>query len=294
MEQELRVPVSDARGPFVKTEGLSLKTPVGPVYEGVSLEVERGKVCCIYGEQGSGKTSLMLTLCGRMKPSRGRATVAGHDLHKKYRLIRRMSGLSFIPGLNDVQSFLEVKRITAAELALAGKRGNKTNTDKYLKDWGFFDKKEVKFKDLDSYDTCLFGILLAMCGDPELLVVDDVQTNVTQHQSIKIMGYLKEIAAKRGTTVLVGCSEYEIARQADCVVVMGEEAESQRRAVIRELAVPLSQMCPVVGSGNGVEVETAYSDGSAGPSAGPSAEADAGPKAPATVAAGANTETEAR
>lgn len=246
---------AQAGSPFVEVRGLSLKTPMGPVYENVTFKAGKGALCCVFGGQGSGKTSLMLTVCGRMKASRGHASVAGLDVRREFRKVRRLSGLSFIPGLNDVQSFLEVHRIVAAELALAGKRGNKATTDAYLEQWDFLGKKDVQFKDLTAYDTALLGIILALCGDPELLVVDDVQTDLTQHEGIKLMQHLRGIAAERSTTVLVGCTEYEIARQADSVVVMGPEAESQRRAVIRDRRVPLEQTTPIAGSGNGAEVD---------------------------------------
>lgn len=248
----MELDLDQTKKPYISVRGLSLKTPMGTVYSGVNAEIEKGTVCALFGDAGCGKTALLLTLSGRMKMSSGEATVLGLELSSKYRVIRRSSAVSFIPGLNDVQPFLRVKNIMAAELSLVGKKGNKENTDAYLERCAFADKKDVRFDDLNAYDRAYFGIILALAADPDLLCVDDVQTELTQHQSIKLMGVLRAIAQATGTTVLVCCSEYEIARHADGIVVLGDGAEAQRQAVIRD-AGPQAQ-CPVWGSGNGVPI----------------------------------------
>ncbi|MGI6032808.1 MAG: ATP-binding cassette domain-containing protein [Coriobacteriales bacterium] len=246
---------SHSFAPFVSVEGLSVKTPMGSVYENVNFRLEKGTVACIFGNQGSGKTSLLLTMSGRMKPSAGDAKVGEYRLTKDFRRIRRMSAISFIPGINDVQPFLQLKRIAAAELALVGKRGNKANTDAFLKDWGYYEKRDVHFNDLNSYESTVFGIMLAMAGKPELLLVDDVQADLTQYESKKVVALLHDTAESFGTTVLFGCTEYEIARNADGLVIMSEEAASQRRAVLRDENLSVADAKPVFGYGNDVTPE---------------------------------------
>lgn len=247
---------------FLDVKGLSLRTSVGVVYDDVSLSVKQGQLCCVFGDNGSGKTSLLLSVCGRMKFAKGQGTLAGYDLRKQFRRARRISAISFIPGINDVQPFLAVKNIVAAELSLSGTRGNKANTDAFLEEWGFLDKKEVKFNKLDSYDSARLGIVLAMAAKPQLLVVDDIQNDLTQHQSIKLVAFLRDICTKYGTTVLFACSEYEVARYADGIVVMSEGAEAQRRAVLREEGRSESDAVAVFGTGNGVNIDMTRPEGS--------------------------------
>lgn len=253
---------NDAAGSWqrIEVEGLSMRTAMGAVYNDVNLSVNRGQVCCIYGDRGSGKTAFLLSVCGRMKYNKGTIRVDG-EAAKPARM-RAGSAISFIPEVNAVQPFLEIKHIMAAELALNGVRGNKANTDAYFEKWGFFDLKEVRFKELDSYDAARFGVILAMASNPELLIVDDVQADLTQHQSRKLVAWLKGIAAEYGTTVLFACTEYEIARRADGVVVMSEGAEAQRRAVLRDENLSLSDAIPVFGYGNGVNIDLDKPEGS--------------------------------
>lgn len=242
-------------GVFISVSGLGLRTPVGTVYEDVGFAVGRGQVCSIFGDNGCGKTSLLLTVCGRMKPSVGTGWVAGFDIRHQYRRIRRLSAISFISGINDVQPFMSVHDLLAAELSLNGFKGSRAATEDFLEKWEFLDRKDTRFRDLVPFDEALFGIMLAMAARPQLLVVDDVQTDLTQHESLKLVGKLEQLAEIEGTTVLFACSEYEIARHADCIVVMSDAAAAQRRAVLRDVDIPLAQRVPVVGSANGARVE---------------------------------------
>lgn len=241
---------------FVHVEKLGLKTGQGHVYENLSFSAEKGQVVCLFGVQGSGKTAMLLSICGRMKFTSGEAKVAGWDVHRNFRRVRRISQISLIPGLNDVQPFLSLGNIVAAELALVGKHGDRAATDAYMKEWGFYDKRKMRFEDLHAYDVELFGIMLAMTGDPELLVVDDVHTELTQHQSIEIVCYLKELARKHDMAVLVACSEFDIANHADGLVIVDEHARDMRAAVLRDK--PDTVPVPIIGYANNVDTGAAH------------------------------------
>jgi phospholipid/cholesterol/gamma-HCH transport system ATP-binding protein len=69
-----------------------------PVLEGITMRVPRGRVVAIMGGSGSGKTTLLRLIGGQLKPSKGRITVGGEDVHALdteglYRLRRSMSML---------------------------------------------------------------------------------------------------------------------------------------------------------------------------------------------------------
>ena len=55
--------------PYMAARGLELKTLAGYAYKGVDLEVSKGELFAVRGRNGSGKTALLLTLAGRMKPT---------------------------------------------------------------------------------------------------------------------------------------------------------------------------------------------------------------------------------
>lgn len=237
---------------FIQVRGLGLQTPSGPVYRDVNLSVGRQQLVALFGSEGCGKTCLMLTLAARMRFMQGSATVAGFDLRKQHNKVRAVSNITLVARANDITENSRIEDILAAELQVVGKSGRRAKVAEYLEHWNLAELSGRRFRDLDSYDRKRFDIALAFAGDPQLLMVDDIQNGLTQHQSIRLMKALKELTRAKGTTIMVGMNEYEVARYADAVVVCSQEAEEQRQAVLaaRGDAFP----CPVCGTANGVEL----------------------------------------
>ncbi len=241
--------------PYIECKGLTLKTPAGRVYEDVNLTVEKGQVVAIFGTEGSGRTSLMLTMAGRMKAGKGELKVAGFDVCKQYKKVRKISAITLVKGVNDVTENTRIDDILAAELMVCGKSGRKAKVKEYLETWNLADLSGTKFSDLEAYEGKFFDIALACASDPEILMVDSIQAGLTQHQSIRVMKHLKELAQEKGMTIFVALREYDIARYADAIVIMSDSAERQREAVLRERGT--AALCPIAGTANKVVVAPA-------------------------------------
>ena len=68
-------PVSPALA--VRADGLTRSGSLGPVFGPVDLRIPFGGLAVVQGFAGSGRTSLLLTLSGRMRPSSGKLRVLG-------------------------------------------------------------------------------------------------------------------------------------------------------------------------------------------------------------------------
>lgn len=221
--------------PFVIAKDLGLKDLRNTAYQHMSFELPEGKVSALCGENNSGKTELLLTLAGRIVPTQGELEVAGYESPRERKKIMRLSGLGFFEHVNEVQPVLTVQTVTAAELNLFSKKSNKAHTLEYLERMGLSDVASQRVQELDRRVFFRLGIALGMVGDPKLLVVDDIEADLTRHQAISIMGYLKSLAEQTGTTIVVGVNEYEVARCADCAVPITVGAMAQRAIVEQKI-----------------------------------------------------------
>ena len=84
--------------------------PGAPVIDGVTVEVPHRGFAGILGPNGSGKTTLLKILSGTLRPSAGRVTIDGADVHRMPRreLARRMAVVPQETQLAFDYSVLEV------------------------------------------------------------------------------------------------------------------------------------------------------------------------------------------
>jgi len=88
--------------PLVEIRGLSFARGSRVIFDGVDIDIPRGKVTAIMGPSGAGKTTLLKLIGGQLRPQQGTIKVDGRDVHKLrhrelYDLRKRM-GMLFQSG----------------------------------------------------------------------------------------------------------------------------------------------------------------------------------------------------
>lgn len=96
---------------LVEIRGLKFFRNNRPIFDGIDMDIPRGKVTAVMGPSGTGKTTLLKLIGGQLRPSEGRILVDGQDVHRLgradlYRLRQRM-GMLFQSGalLTDLSVF---------------------------------------------------------------------------------------------------------------------------------------------------------------------------------------------
>ena len=64
-----------------------------PVLDGVSLDIRGGEAVALLGANGAGKTTLLKILATLLRPTRGTATIAGHDVARAPEAVRPLLGV---------------------------------------------------------------------------------------------------------------------------------------------------------------------------------------------------------
>src|SRR6478672_9359699 len=80
--------------PAIVVEGLQRSFDEVFAVRGVDLTVEEGEIYGFLGPNGAGKTTTVRMLTTLLLPTGGRATVAGHDVVKEAREVRRSIGVA--------------------------------------------------------------------------------------------------------------------------------------------------------------------------------------------------------
>ena len=88
--------------PLVRIRGLRFSRGSRPIFDGIDMDIPRGKVTAIMGPSGTGKTTLLKLISGQLTPDAGTIEVDGQKIHTLgtdalYRLRMRM-GMLFQTG----------------------------------------------------------------------------------------------------------------------------------------------------------------------------------------------------
>lgn len=101
--------------PLVSVKDLHFTRGNRLIFDGIDIDIQRGKITAIMGPSGTGKTTLLKLIAGQLKPDSGTVTVDGLDVHSLSRerlfdLRRSMMGMLFQSGalLTDLDVFENV------------------------------------------------------------------------------------------------------------------------------------------------------------------------------------------
>jgi phospholipid/cholesterol/gamma-HCH transport system ATP-binding protein len=88
--------------PIIRVRGLVTRFGTAVVHDGLDLDVKRGEIIGVVGGSGTGKSVLLRSIVGLLKPAEGRIEVFGQNVRDTdaddYRALRRRWGVMFQDG----------------------------------------------------------------------------------------------------------------------------------------------------------------------------------------------------
>lgn len=168
--------------------------------DGVSLKVEAGSVLGLLGQNGAGKTTLLNVLTGYLAPTEGRVLIDGHDVLLEPALAKRHLGyLPEHPPLYDEMTVQEYLRF-AAELRGVTKRAIPGHVDEVMELTGLTAMRFRLLSHLSKGYRQRAGMAQALCGDPDVLVLDEPTVGLDPKQITEIRTLIRTLG--KGRTIV--------------------------------------------------------------------------------------------
>ncbi|WP_166974388.1 ATP-binding cassette domain-containing protein [Brevibacterium atlanticum] len=104
---------ADTDSTAISLQGWSLSGKQGSVFDDIDLDVPTGAIAIVRGPAGSGKTSLLLSLAGRMQVSEGQGRLGELDIRKQARAVRGQVAVGHVAGLTDLEDNFTVAQHVA-------------------------------------------------------------------------------------------------------------------------------------------------------------------------------------
>ncbi len=207
------------RQTILRTEGVSLHFGGIVALEDVSIDVGRGEIFGLVGPNGAGKTTLLNAISGVFPVTGGKVFFEGRDigalpLHRRPQIGigRTFQGIELFAELT-VQENLMVGRhhlmrtgIISGGLLSGPARREEIEHRRHVEEvLEFFELERYRKRRAGTlaYGTQkIVGLARAICGEPRILLLDEVASGLNREEKEDLARFLLRIKYTRGVTMI--------------------------------------------------------------------------------------------
>ena len=139
--------------------------------DNISFAVKKGEIFGLLGPNGAGKTTTIKLLTTLSPPTSGNASVAGYDIIKQQKEVKRNIG--WVSAEIILDDDLNAWENLGLQAALQGITNWEENADNLLK---YFELTEFKYKNVGKFSTGMrkkLEIAMALLNSPEVIFMDE-------------------------------------------------------------------------------------------------------------------------
>ncbi|MBQ1018099.1 ABC transporter ATP-binding protein [Micromonospora sp. D93] len=181
----------------------------------VSLAVEAGEIFGVLGPNGAGKTTTVECVAGLRVPDGGGVSVLGLDPRRDAAQLRQRVGVQ----LQESQLPDRLRVSEALEL-YASFYSNPADPAELIDKLGLGDKRNTAYKKLSGGQKQRLSIALALVGNPEIAILDELTTGLDPQARRDTWGLIEQVRDSGVTIVLVTHFMEEAERLCDRVAVI--------------------------------------------------------------------------
>ncbi len=201
---------------------------------GVSFELTRGAFGLL-GRNGAGKTTILRTLLGLLKPHKGEVTVYGKNPIKNGAQVRALVGYmpesqAIFPGMTGFEAVAYSGEIAGLSRRVARRRAHEML---YFAGLG-----EARYRPVDGYSQGMrqkVKFAMALVHDPPLLFLDEPTNGLDPSGRKEMLGLINDLTGKRGKTLILSTHILGDVEEVCREVVLLHKGEIKAKGSINDL-----------------------------------------------------------
>lgn len=185
----------------LKTESLSKFYRKTKALSSLTMNVPKGSIYGLVGRNGAGKTTLIRLVCGLQNPTQGTFLLFGADGSSKevYKARRRVGAIIETPAIYRDMTAKENLKQQYRILGLPSFDG----VDEILSLVGLSDTDKKKAGHFSLGMRQRLAIAIALCGDPDFLILDEPMNGLDPQGIIEIRELLLSLNREKQVTILI-------------------------------------------------------------------------------------------
>ena len=191
----------------------------------VSISIENGEFCCIVGQSGNGKSTL-LNMVGAMEvPTSGKVLIEGKDkfsMNDRKLTVFRRRNIGFIFQAFNLIPELTVEQNMIFPLLLDYQKPDKRYLEELLTVLNLKDRRNHLPSQLSGGQQQRVAIGRALITRPSLILADEPTGNLDSQNSSEVIALLKETSKKYEQTIIMITHNRSIAQTADRVLQVSD------------------------------------------------------------------------
>ena len=189
---------------MLKVENLSVHYGMIQAVRDVSFEVNEGEVVSLIGANGAGKTTILRTLSGLVRPSAGKIQFLGKEIQKLPAQKIAADGLSQVPeGRHVFPGSTVMENLEMGAFLKKNREENQANLKKVFSRFPRLEeRKNQDAATLSGGEQQMLAMGRALMSTPKLLLLDEPSMGLAPIFIQEIFDIIQDIQ-KQGTTVLL-------------------------------------------------------------------------------------------
>ena len=189
---------------YIKISNLSKKIRGSQVLTDINLELKGGTVYGVSGKNGCGKTMLMRSICGLIKPTQGEIEINGKILWKDISFPQSIGALIENPAFLGGYTGFENLRI------LADIKGSATNEQikETIAKLGLDPEDKRKYRKYSLGMKQKLGIACAIMEKPDVIILDE-PINAIDEKGVTLVEEVLNELKEEGKIILIACHDKE-------------------------------------------------------------------------------------
>ncbi|APV45458.1 ABC-2 type transport system ATP-binding protein [Dehalogenimonas formicexedens] len=187
----------------IEVKDLTRKFKTLTAVDNISFDVKKGEVFGFLGPNGAGKTTTINMLCTLLRPTSGKATVAGYDVDSQMDLVRASIGLVFQDTtLDDYMTAEQNLRFHALAYGVPPEVRD-TRLKSLMEMVELWPRRKDRTRTYSGGMRRRLEIARGLLHQPKVLFLDEPTIGLDPQTRNKIWGYIHELRKQIGLTIFM-------------------------------------------------------------------------------------------